>query len=79
MWYVYILKSKLFKYKYIGCTNSLERRLLEHNNGVCKSSNPYKPFELIGYIAVSDKLKAIKLERYCKTGSGSVFLKRYVL
>jgi len=79
MWYVYILKSKKFKYKYIGSTNNLERRLKEHDQGTCRASSPYRPFELKGYIAVCNKDKAVRLEKYLKSGSGSVFSIKYML
>jgi predicted GIY-YIG superfamily endonuclease len=79
MWYVYIIKSNKFTYKYIGSTNNLYRRLTQHNNGECEASKPYKPFELIAYIAVKSKDKAIKLEKYLKTGSGAVFLEKRIL
>ena len=79
MWYVYVIKSLKFKYKYIGSTNDLERRLSEHNNGICEASCPYRPFELMTYIAVKGKDKAIEIERYFKTGSGAAFLKKRIL
>ncbi len=79
MWYVYIIKSINFKYKYIGTTNDLARRVKDHNNGICRASSPYKPFKLEAYIAVENKDKAIKLERYLKTGSGASFLERRIL
>jgi len=79
MWYVYIVKSENSNYKYIGSTNELNRRLKEHNDGICKASKPYKPFRLIGYIAVCNKDIAIKLEKYLKTGSGKAFLAKRIL
>jgi len=51
MWYVYIIKSLITKFIYIGSTNDLKRRFHEHNNGLSKSTNPYKPFELEAFIA----------------------------
>ena len=79
MWFVYIIGSVNSRYKYIGCTKNLKRRLIEHNNGTCSASKPYKPFRLLTYIAVEDKNKAIKLEKYLKTGSGSAFLKKRLI
>ena len=78
MWYVYIIKSIRFKYIYIGFTDNINRRIEEHNEGKCKATNPYKPFELISYVALKNKNKAIKLERYLKTGSGSSFLRKRI-
>jgi len=37
MWYVYILQSKKNGKYYIGSTNNLKRRLIEHNSGHTKS------------------------------------------
>ena len=79
MWYVYIIKSNNSKYRYVGPTNNLDRRLLEHNNGMCKATSPYKPFRLKAYVAIKDKNKAIELEKYLKTGSGIAFLKKRIL
>jgi len=41
MWYVYIIKSLTENFIYIGSTNSLERRLNEHNCGLCLSTKHY--------------------------------------
>ena len=69
----------MYKYKYVGTTNDLNRRIKEHNDGICKASNPYKPFKFIAYIAAEDKKKAIGLEKYLKTGSGTSFIRRHLL
>ncbi len=81
MQYVYILMSqKHKKYIYIGSTNNIQRRLLEHNNKDSRlATAPYRPLELIGYIAVKEEIKASKLERYFKGGSGKAFLKKRIL
>ena len=47
MFYVYLLRSKKDDDCYIGFTNSLERRIQEHNNGLVASTSLRKPFELI--------------------------------
>jgi putative endonuclease len=47
MYYLYILKSKKDKNLYIGSTNNLKRRLLEHNNGLVISTRLRRPFEVI--------------------------------
>ncbi len=49
MFYVYILKSKIDNDNYIGSTNDLRRRLLEHNNGKVISTKNRRPFELRYY------------------------------
>jgi len=79
MWYVYIIKSLITKFIYIGSTNDLKRRFHEHNNGLSKSTNPYKPFELEAFIGVKTEEKARKLEKYFKTGSGRAILNKRIL
>ena len=52
MWYVYVIKSKTSDFIYIGSTNDLKRRFVEHNEGLSTATKPYKPYELLSYIAV---------------------------
>ena len=47
MWYVYMLKSSIKKWYYVGSTNRLETRFMEHNSGKVLSTKSYKPLELI--------------------------------
>ena len=51
MYYVYMIKSKKDDNLYIGSTNDLKRRLLEHNRGLNFSTKFRRPFELIYYEA----------------------------
>lgn len=51
MYYVYMIKSKKDDNLYIGSTNNLKRRLLEHNKGLNFSTKFRGPFELIYYEA----------------------------
>jgi len=79
MWYVYIIKSVSSNFIYIGSTNNLKRRIEENNLGISKSTAPYKPFYLEGYVAVKTEQKARSLEKYFKTGSGKAILKKRIL
>ena len=49
MYHVYILKSKKDKSVYVGYTNSIERRLAEHNKGLVKYTASRKPWTLVYY------------------------------
>ena len=51
MYYVYMIKSKKDDNLYIGSTNDLKRRPLEHNRGLNFSTKFRRPFELIYYEA----------------------------
>ncbi|MDD5085826.1 MAG: GIY-YIG nuclease family protein [Candidatus Omnitrophica bacterium] len=79
MWFVYIIKSKRCKFKYVGCTSEVYKRVEEHNEGLCRSTKAYRPFELVAYVAVRGKFKALDLEKYLKTGSGTTFIKKHIL
>ncbi len=76
MFYVYILKSKLKDYHYIGSTEDLKKRLSEHNQGKTKSIKHFIPFELKYYEAYGSKTLARKREIELKRNS---FKKRELL
>ncbi|OGD62937.1 hypothetical protein A2160_04180 [Candidatus Beckwithbacteria bacterium RBG_13_42_9] len=78
MYYVYVLKS--LKYKslkiYIGFTNNLEVRLLQHNQKNTLSTRYGIPWKLVYYEAFLSKRDAIIREKRLKTGSSAIgFLK----
>ena len=79
MYYVYFLKSSNSKFRYTGYTSNLKSRLDEHNRGLNKSTNSYRPFELNAYIAVKTEKQAKDLEKYFKTGSGIAFARKRIL
>lgn len=47
MYYVYILQSEKSGRYYIGSTNDLNRRLIEHNSGQTKSLKYLIPMKLV--------------------------------
>ena len=79
MYYVYFLKSLISDFRYVGYTSNLDSRLIEHNQGLNKSTKPYKPFEFDAYIALKTETKAKDLEKYFKTGSGIAFARKRIL
>jgi len=72
---VYAIRSSSRNYVYVGMTNDLERRLMEHNNGENRSTKAYKPFTLIYSEEFPDRVSARIKERYLKSGVGKEFLK----
>ena len=78
MYYTYVLKSNKDDYLYIGFTIDLKKRFFEHKEGRVESTKNRRPLELIYYEACLDKLKAIKREKYFKTGFGRRFLKNRI-
>ena len=74
MHYVYLLESTSAKSKrYVGYTDDLRQRIVEHNAGKNTSTAPNRPWRLRTYLAFSSKLQALTFERYLKSGSGHAF------
>ena len=78
MWYIYVLQSAKNSRHYTGLTDDLKRRILAHNSGKVSSTSSRKPFSLIYYEACQNKEKAIRREKYLKTGYGRKFLKNRI-
>lgn len=72
---LYILKSLKDKKRYIGITSSLEKRLNEHTDGLCKSTKSRRPFELIHTEKYISEKEAMKWEKFYKSGKGREYLK----
>ncbi len=45
--YVYILRSVRSGRLYVGTTDNVERRFDEHNRGACRSTKPWRPWDLM--------------------------------
>lgn len=84
MYYVYILQSQKNKKFYIGSTNNIERRLLEHNSGKTKSISNITPLSLVfkkefetlkEARAIETKLKRFKNRNIIETIVGQQELK----
>ncbi len=77
MYYVYFLRSTTYPEKtYVGFTNNLYQRLDRHNAGRVPSTNDFKPWELVAYVALESEGKAKELEKYFKVGSGHAFAQK---
>ena len=78
MHYVYILESEVSQGRfYAGVTTDLDRRVQEHNSGKSVHTNNYRPWTIATHIAFSDRSKALRFEKYIKSGSGRAFAKRH--
>ncbi len=68
---VYILKSLRNGKRYVGYTSkNTFKRLKEHNSGCNKWTKQNRPFELIFEEDCYNKTKAIKREKFLKSGQG---------
>lgn len=61
---------------YTGYTTDLRKRLKEHNQGLNRSTKPYRSWKLIYYEACLDEQDAKRREHYLKIIQGQRLLKR---
>ena len=74
-YFIYVLKSLSAKKSYVGITNNLQRRLMEHNSGKHVYTKRHKPWVMI-YSEEYDSLKESReREKYLKSAIGRKFLK----
>ncbi|MFH0988272.1 MAG: GIY-YIG nuclease family protein [Parcubacteria group bacterium] len=74
IFYVYVLRSQKNRYRYIGHTNDLNRRINEHNLGLTKSIRFQLPFVLEYFETFPTRVEAIRREKFLKSGKGREWL-----
>ena len=74
-YYVYVLHNTNKNFIYIGFTENLKKRFLEHQDGYSKSTKSYLPLDLIHYEAYKNIKDAKRRELYLKTNKGKTTLK----
>ena len=76
--FVYVLKSDADPvHYYIGSTINVSERLAGHNAGESPHTARYRPWRLHVVIEFFDHKRAIRFERYLKSGSGRAFARRH--
>ena len=66
-WYfVYLLQSQKNGSIYIGCTDNLKKRILEHNRGASYHTRKYVPWEILYFEGYRNKDDAFKREQTLK-------------
>ena len=73
--YTYVLKSQKDGNLYVGWTTDIDVRLNAHNTGKVEATKGRLPLDLVYFEGCLSKEKAIKREKYFKTGYGRGFLK----
>ena len=76
--YVYILQSERNGKYYIGSTNNIERRLLEHNYGKTKSLQHILPVRLVFKQEFGTLLEARKVELKSKKNKSRSIIERII-
>jgi putative endonuclease len=75
MYTVYIIYSKKIGKKYIGVTEHLKERIVQHNNKNTKFTSVANDWKLVYYEVFSSKKDAYSEEKFLKTGKGRERLK----
>jgi predicted GIY-YIG superfamily endonuclease len=63
---------------YTDITSDINRRLAAHNAGRCPHTARYRPWQIDLFVQFAEEARAIKFERYLKSGSGCAFAKRHL-
>jgi putative endonuclease len=66
MFYVYVLHSSRQGELYIGSTNDLKKRIVEHNNGEVRSTKTKRSYKLVYYEAYEIESDARRREKMLK-------------
>lgn len=72
MFYVYVIKSAVDNKLYVGYTNDLKRRILEHNENSNISTKYRTPFALVYYEAYLSQRDAKNRESNLKVFGGAM-------
>jgi len=76
--FVYVLRSERDSSRYYtGVTANVTGRITDHNAGRSPHTANGKPWCLDVMIEFADEERAMRFERYLKSGSGCAFAKRH--
>ena len=76
MFYVYILLSLNYPKTYVGHTNNLERRLIEHNSGYGIFSKRYCPWKIIYKEIYLSEIESVMREKYFKSAAARRWMRK---
>ena len=77
--FVYVLRNRSTPMRYYtGVTANVTARLADHNAGRCPHTADGRPWNIDLVVEFTDETRAMKFERYLKSGSGVAFAKRHL-
>jgi putative endonuclease len=76
MFTVYILYSEITQKYYIGQTQDLDNRIVEHNSGETKSLKSGIPWKIVFTAEVENRVDSVRLEKKIKNIGAKRFLAR---
>ena len=71
---LYVLQSSINGKRYVGITNNLQRRLLEHRSHGTKAGQLLKDFVVLHTETFKDHTEARRREKWLKSGQGREWL-----
>jgi putative endonuclease len=76
---VYVLKNSDDPPRfYTGLTADLGARLAAHNAGRCSHTAKHRPWAVDLFVTFTDERRALRFEKYLKSGSGVEFARRHL-
>jgi len=78
-YYVYILRSLTRHSLYIGSSQNPEVRLIAHNSGKVISTKQFRPWIRIWLEEYDSRSRALKREKYLKSGWGRKWINKNIL
>ena len=75
MFFVYVLRSEMNGYFYVGMTENIQVRIRQHNAGQTKSTKAFRPWVLFFFEEFETRIEARKREVYLKSGTGKEYIK----
>jgi putative endonuclease len=69
-YHVYVLEITKNGWLYVGQTSNLQKRLLQHNQGVVKSTRGKGPFRIVYTEEYKTRSEAVIRERFFKSPQG---------
>ena len=76
--FVYVVKNAgQNPHFYVGLTSDVNARVSDHNTGRCPHTASRRPWQCHVVIEFADETRAIRFERYLKSGSGRAFARRH--
>ena len=78
MFYVYVLYSSKVDGYYLGITNDVDRRLIEHNNGNTQSTRYGIPWMIAHKEVFETRKEARTREKYLKSAAGRRWRRHHI-
>ena len=79
MYYVYVLYSVKYDKIYIGQTNNVKKRLIEHNSGKHRYTKRYTPWQVIHTEKFNTRAEVMKREKQLKSHQGRKYIREELL